>query len=145
MNDTPHGMVRLGAAHNFIEAGRAGSCAWLGLRGVGGGPKLPTGGSGRGNPLRIPASPCKLEGSEVLSSNRGLQLDYQSKVRPQSLGEISCTTSVARRHVFEEGRDASDWARERVTVIDRGEKLPAKYKCQLFESVPEVELVWGGK
>lgn len=30
-------------------------------------------------------------------------------------------------------------------MIDRGEKLPAKYKSQLFENVPEVELVWAGK
>lgn len=30
-------------------------------------------------------------------------------------------------------------------MIDRGEKLPAKYKSQLFEGVPEVELVWAGK
>jgi len=30
-------------------------------------------------------------------------------------------------------------------MIDRGEKLPAKYKSQLFEDVPEVELVWAGK
>lgn len=30
-------------------------------------------------------------------------------------------------------------------MIDRGEKLPTKYKSQLFEDVPEVELVWAGK
>ncbi|WP_336605591.1 DNA methyltransferase [Fundidesulfovibrio soli] len=30
-------------------------------------------------------------------------------------------------------------------MIDRGEKLPAKFKSQLFENVPEVELVWAGK
>jgi len=30
-------------------------------------------------------------------------------------------------------------------IIDRGEKLPAKYKSQLFENAPEVELVWAGK
>lgn len=30
-------------------------------------------------------------------------------------------------------------------MIDRGEKLPPKYKSLLFENVPEVELVWAGK
>lgn len=30
-------------------------------------------------------------------------------------------------------------------MIDRGEKIPAKYKSQLFENSPEVELVWAGK
>lgn len=30
-------------------------------------------------------------------------------------------------------------------MIDRGEKLPPKFKSQLFENVPEVELVWAGK
>lgn len=30
-------------------------------------------------------------------------------------------------------------------MIDRGEKLPQKYKSLLFENVPEVELVWAGK
>lgn len=30
-------------------------------------------------------------------------------------------------------------------MIDRGEKFPAKYKSQLFENAPEVELVWAGK
>ncbi|GAB6037882.1 hypothetical protein JCM15519_24410 [Fundidesulfovibrio butyratiphilus] len=27
-------------------------------------------------------------------------------------------------------------------MIDRGEKLPTKYKSQLLENVSEVELVW---
>lgn len=31
------------------------------------------------------------------------------------------------------------------SMIDRGEKIPAKYKSQLFENAPEVELVWAGK
>lgn len=30
-------------------------------------------------------------------------------------------------------------------MIDRGEKLPAKYKTHLFENVSDVELVWAGK
>ena len=30
-------------------------------------------------------------------------------------------------------------------MIDRGEKLHLKYKSQLFENVPEIELVWTGK
>ena len=30
-------------------------------------------------------------------------------------------------------------------MIDRGEKLPPKFKSVLFENVPEVELVWAGK
>ena len=40
----------------------------------------------------------------------------------------------------------SDIEKEQLkAMIDRGEKLPAKYKSQLFENVPEVELVWAGK
>ena len=40
----------------------------------------------------------------------------------------------------------TDQEKEQIkAMIDRGEKLPAKYKSLLFADAPEVELVWQGK